>query len=375
MKKVISKALVRTDCGLQIVPAGIVSDQERISEIYRSQNEALTHNGVLIPSFFNMHSHLGESIFRNIEGNDWSVLKYIEYTEQYHSKLSEEQKKSAWNESAVYSANKMIEQGTVGFCAARSAGIAAEYNMLTMSGYPIMNSRKLSDYKKAGIDGFKSYWEENESSTNKIGVFLHSVYANDEGSFSLARQCLKEGAEFITVHISEDEITTRLEKRNHGMTAIRVLDKYGLLTEKTVLVHCGYCTDEDLELVKSRRAVIVVCPISNIFLNTKMIDLVRLEDLGIPWCIATDGLGTGRTFSLLEQIKAARNYYPEISPERYWDSISRIPGRFFDNRLYSGNIEAGIRNALLSVDYEGDDVNELLENLIEGKIGITPVKV
>ncbi len=100
-----------------------------------------------------------------------------------------------------------------------------------------------------------------------------------------------------------------------------------------------------------------------------------LESLGIPWCIATDGLGTGRTFSLLEQVKVAKNIFPQISLKKYWYSISRIPGIIFGNSLYTGNIEVGNCNALVKTDYEGNDVDEMFEKLIEGKIGITPIKV
>lgn|GEM_PF-2862929 len=375
MNRLISKALIKTDSGLKITPIEIISKEGRIIEVSNSQSNAITQNEVLIPAFFNAHSHLGESIFRNIQGCDWSILKYLEYTEKYNAKLSKEQKESSWFESARYSAKKMKEQGTIGFCAARAAVIAESYNMLTMSGYPIMNSLKLSNYKKAGIEGFRSYWKENKRSTNRIGIFLHSVYANDENSFILAKQCFDEGAEFITVHVSEDEETTELEKRKHGMTATQVLDKYELLSEKTILVHCGYCTNEDIKLVKNSGANIAVCPISNIFLNTKVVDLCTLESLGIPWCIATDGLGTGRTFSLLEQVKVAKNIFPQISLKKYWDSISRIPGIIFGDTLYTGNIEVGNCNILLKTEYKGNDVNEMLEKLIEGKIGITPIEV
>ncbi len=54
---------------------------------------------------------------------------------------------------------------------------------------------------------------------------MHSVYANDIESFELAKECIDRGAEFITVHISEDEETTKLEKSAHGMSAIELLDK------------------------------------------------------------------------------------------------------------------------------------------------------
>lgn len=375
MSRIVAKCLTEKQGRLQIIPLEIKCLDFKIREINEEQNKNVTCDGVIIPSFFNMHSHLGESVFRNIDGNDWSISKYLEYTERHNAELSEEQKTTSWLESARYSAEEMQAHGTVGFCAARSAEIAAVYNMLTMSGYPIMNSHKLINYKKAGVKGFQSYWDENKVNANMIGIFLHSVYANDNDSFELARKCMDAGAEFITVHISEDIATTELEKQAHGMSAVAVLNKYGLLSSKTILVHCGYCSDEDLSVVKKSGSTISVCPISNIFLNTKMIDLYKLENLAIPWCIATDGLGTGRTFSLLRQIDAARRQYPNISLDKYWNSITRVPGMIFHNNLYTGDIEVGTNSTFLRTEYDSDDVNELLKGLVEGKIGYSPIKV
>ncbi len=372
---IVARCLLEENGTFQIALVEMECLGGRVAEIKKTNNLIKNCSGVLLPSFFNIHSHLGESLFRHIDGTDWTILKYLEYTEKYNEQLTKEEKDKRWIESARFSAQEMWNQGTVGFCAARSAEIADEYKMLTMSGYPIMNSKKLSSYKKAGIKGFKEYLSKNKSIKNKIGVFLHSIYANDVESFKLAKDCINIGAAFITVHISEDEETVNLEKSIHGISSVELLDEYGLLSEKSILVHGGYCTERDLEIVKSRGAIMAICPISNAFLNTKMIDLELLENLEIPWCIASDGLGTGRTFSLIEQARAAKNMYPHISTEKLWRSITRIPGKVFNNALYTGNIEAGIKSVFINAEYEGDDVNELFEGVINGKIKCKMIEV
>lgn len=323
----------------------------------------------ILPSFFNIHSHLGESLyFSSILGDDWNILKYLKYTEQVNLKMTKLEKEKFWMQSAIISAKEMKKEGMIGFCAARSTEIGEKFNLLTMSGYPIMNSSKLIKFKENGIEGFKNFYKKNNKETSSVGIFFHSVYANDESSFNLALDCLKEGAEFITVHISEDKATYLLENQVHRMSAIKTLDKYKLLNEKTILVHCGYCTDEDLELIKKRGAVICVCPISNKVLNTKMPNLYVLEEKNIPWCIGSDGLSTGRTFSLIDQIKEAQKNYPLISVERYFESVTNIPGLYYNRNLYSGFIEKGVISTFLIADYDGENVTELLNGIISGQI-------
>ena len=106
-----------------------------------------------------------------------------------------------------------------------------------------------------------------------------------------------------------------------------------------------------------------------------MIDLELLEELGIPWCIASDGLGTGKTFSLIEQARVAKKNYSSISTEKLWRSITRAPGKVFDNALYTGNIEVGAKSVFLNAEYDGDDVDELLEGIMNGKIGYKTIEV
>lgn len=323
----------------------------------------------ILPAFFNMHSHLGESLFFNsISGKNWSLLKYLNYTESITNKMTKIQKEMFWEQSAIITAKKMKAEGTIGFCAARSTKIAEKFNLLNMSGYPIMNSPKLIKFKEEGIKGFYKFYNENNSTNSSVGIFFHSVYANDDNSFKLALESMKLGAEFITVHVSEDYDTYLLENKIHGMSAIELLNKYNLLNEKTILVHCGYCSEQDLDLISKKGALICVCPISNNFLNTKMPNLYLLEEKKIPWCISSDGLATGRTFSLLKQINEAKKQYPLIPIEKYINSITSIPGLYFKRNSYSGIIEKDTISTFLVVDYEGNDLNELFENLLNNKL-------
>lgn len=329
----------------------------------------------ILPPFFNMHSHLGETLFYDsVSGNHWTLEKYLSHTGNINASMDKVEREEFWENSAVLAAEQMKKEGTAGFCAARSAGIADKYDLLTMSGYPIMNSEKLAEYKINGLSKFQENYSEYSSEKCSVGVFLHSVYANDEASFNLAVDCMKNGAEYLTVHVSEDYDSYLLEKQKYGISAIKVLDNYGLLNENTILVHCGYCTEEDFDLIKERRAVVCVCPISNRFLNTKMPDLYMLEEKNIPWCIASDGLATGRTFSLLEQVKEAKKEFPLISNERFMDSITYTPGRIFQKESYDGTLNAGVNSTLLIVDYETEDTEELMRELIYGNVKFQLIK-
>lgn len=315
---------------------------------------------IVMPALFNLHSHLGESMYRDISGSDWTIDRYLQYTNKINEDMDPMERRRCWESSARFTIDEMKKYGTVGFCAARSAEISKEMGILTMSGYPIMNNIKLIDYKTAGREGFEKYDKMNRSDSCSIGVFLHSVYANDQESLRLAAMCMEAGAEFISTHVSEDYSTRILECEMHGMTAVEVLDENGLLSEKSILVHCGYASESDLNLIKDRGAVICICPISNAFLNTRMIDINALNKLGIPWMIGTDGLATGRTFSLRRQVNMAKENNTDVAYKDFWMSITTRPGKLFRRKIYTGSIDIGSKTDFIVFDSMENDVERVM---------------
>lgn len=325
---------------------------------YKSNN-AISFQGVLIPSFCNLHSHLGECMFRHISGTDWTLERYLSYTEKYNKNYYQDELDVKWNDSAIQSINSMKESGTSVFCSARSADVATKNQLNTMAGYPIMNSNKLKRFKEAGINGFISYKEKYLSRKISVGIFLHSLYANNDDSIAFTKECLSAGAEFLTIHISEDCLSRKKEISAFGKPAINTLFDFGLLSSTTILVHCCFTSFSELELIKQSGAIIVVCPMSNIFLNSVIPNINVLNDLDVPWCIGTDGLATGRSFSLIDQANCLLNYYPNISYTELFRRITSIPGKYFNRPIYSGIIEPNTEAKFNLVSYNGTNSRDL----------------
>ena len=337
------------------------------TEIRPSEGGAESMPGlVLIPTLCNLHAHLGESIFRHINGNDWTLSKYLNYTESFNQRLLPLERHKAWEESARFTIGALRKNGTSVFCAARSAKPCRDDGLCNLSGWPIMDSSKLAAYKSTGLLGFKEYMAKFADDKCAVGVFLHSLYANDAASLRLAVSCMEAGAEFLTVHVAEDETSVVAEINKHGQSAVSILEAYGLLTEKTILVHCGYATEDDLALIAARGAIIAICPRSNQFLKTKMPDVNLLQTLHIPWCLATDGLATGRTLSLFEQASAFHNQFPFISWRCLFEAITQVPARWYSRRIYTGKIEPDTLAEVLAVETEVENTETLLSGLMRG---------
>ena len=231
-----------------------------------------------------------------------------------------------------------------------------------------MNSEKLIEYKEKGIEGFTNYYKKNQNELCNVGVFFHSLYKNDLDSLKLAYKCLENNAKFLSVHISEDAYTRNQELKAYKKEPVYILDDFGLLNNNTILVHCGYTSKKELELIKRRNSVIAICPISNLFLNTQLADLNYIEELGINWCIATDGLATGRTFSMIKQALALKMKYPFLSYEILFEKMTEAPAKSYNKCSFTGRIELGTQANFLVTKNIFKDESHFFYNLFKGNL-------
>lgn len=156
-------------------------------------------------------------------------------------------------------------------------------------------------------------------------------------------------------------------KRN----ALNVLQEYGLVDDKTLLVHCNYINDEDIDIIEKQHASVVVCYNSNLRLGNKPCEIQRLKDRGINIIAATDGPATGDGLSLLDNLKTI-GYLTGISSWELFDMITINPASFFGSNV--GQIKIGNRADLLFFDIMRPEFiyeEKLIENLIYSS-GVRP---
>ena len=174
--------------------------------------------------------------------------------------------------------------------------------------------------------------------------------------------------QFITCHISEDEWSRKKEYEAFGSSPIDVLQNYNILNDKTVLVHGGYLTSGELVKIKESGAIIAICPLSNIFLHNKIADVIQLENMEIPWSVGTDGLATGRTFSLLTQCATLKKLMPHITYEKMLYNITERPAKLYNRKIFTGRIEQGTIATFIGIQYNEKSLKKMLTMLFEGEL-------
>ena len=107
----------------------------------------------------------------------------------------------------------------------------------------------------------------------------------------------------IHIHVAEtrEEVNMNLESR--GCRHIEWLAKLGMLDENTQLVHSVWFDDNELELVRESGAVVVHCPVSNMYLASGAARIPEMKKMGIPVALATDGPGSNNNQDMMETLK------------------------------------------------------------------------
>jgi guanine deaminase len=67
-----------------------------------------------------------------------------------------------------------------------------------------------------------------------------------------------------------------------------VYDRFGLLTERTILAHCIHLSDAEWALIAGRRSIVATCPGANIFLKAGLFNLDKAREFGVRLGLGSD---------------------------------------------------------------------------------------
>jgi cytosine/adenosine deaminase-related metal-dependent hydrolase len=97
-----------------------------------------------------------------------------------------------------------------------------------------------------------------------------------------------------------------------GLSPTEYLRDLGLLGERTLLVHCNYVGDSDIDIIKESGSTVVFCPRSHAYFGHKNHPLSKLLERGIPVALGTDGLVSNDSLSMLDEMRFLRKHFPNI---------------------------------------------------------------
>jgi len=164
----------------------------------------------------------------------------------------------------------------------------------------------------AGLDGSRTFIDYVSALGNDMD---RRVFAAVTPRFipSCTDQLLAElgkmAAEYdchVQTHCSESDWEHAYVLERHGMKDTDSLDRFGLLTDKTILAHSILIDDDDMTTIRQRQSGIAHCPLSNLYFSHAVFPARKALDAGLKVGLGTDISG-GPSPSIFHNCQQAIN--------------------------------------------------------------------
>ncbi|NET69921.1 MAG: amidohydrolase [Sphaerospermopsis sp. SIO1G2] len=104
-------------------------------------------------------------------------------------------------------------------------------------------------------------------------------------------------------HLLETKSQEKLAQEKYGCSAVEHLHEIGFLNEKTSLAHCVWLNDTDINILAQTKSTVVHNPLSNLRLGSGIAPILKYLQAGVNVTFACDGACSNDGQDLLEAIK------------------------------------------------------------------------
>lgn len=106
------------------------------------------------------------------------------------------------------------------------------------------------------------------------------------------------------IHCAETAVEVEMSLDERGMRHVAWLESLGVLGPDTQLAHSVWLDDDELDLIATYDAVVVHCPVSNMYLASGVPRILDMRARGIRIALASDGPGSNNRQDMFEVLKA-----------------------------------------------------------------------
>lgn len=158
-------------------------------------------------------------------------------------------------------------------------------------------------------------------------------------------------------HLLETKAQQKLAQEKYGCSAVEHLNRIGYLSDRTSLAHCVWLSDDDINILAQTQSTVVHNPLSNLRLGSGIAPILKYRQAGINVSFGCDGSASNDSQDLLEAIKIGSilhtvtdsDYHHWITPRQAVEMAS-LGGAKGVNRADLGTLTTGQKADLVLYD-------------------------
>jgi putative selenium metabolism protein SsnA len=190
----------------------------------------------------------------------------------------------------------------------------------------------------------------NDNRLVEAAIGGHAPFTLNDTALGMLKKAIEETGRGIHVHVSEDGHDAAFSRQHYGEDPLARLHRFGLLNEKSLIVHGVHLTGKEIDLLNENDGFLIHNPRSNMNNHVGYMENVQqVKNLAM----GTDGIGGDMfeefKFTYFKHRDAGGDWWPD-SIAKMLQNGNRILGRYFGGDF--GVIQPGCRADLTILDYD-----------------------
>jgi len=334
---------------------------------------------IAMPGFVCSHNHFYSALARGITANIKPSTDFVSVLKNLWWRLDRALDEESIYYSGLAGALDAVKSGTTSVIDhhASPSFIKGSLNLIK-DGFDKTGLRGILAYEvtdRNGEDGMREGVKENiefaeQNADNPLiraSIGAHAPFTLGDNAMSMLAEAVRDTGAGLHIHVCEDSYDASASHHLYGMDVTERLEKFKLLSEKTILVHGVYLTDSDRDRINSCNSFLVHNARSNmnngVGYNSKLSTFKNVA-------LGTDGIGS----DMIEEMKIAYFKHKDSGgglwpPDflGFLNNGNKLLERYFGGKF--GLIKEGYNADITVLDYDPPtplSVNNIAGHLVFG---------
>lgn len=358
--------------GAVVINGNVIETTGTTEEIRRMYPEAEyidAVGGVIMPAFINTHEHIYSAFARGLNVNGYNPEGFLDILEgmwwNIDRHLTLEQTKLSAYATYIDSVKNGVttvfdHHASFGHIRGSLNAIeeaAKDLGIRTCLCYEISDRDGMEKSRESvmeNVDFIRHVQKENNDMVAAM-MGMHASFTISDETMELCNELKPEGVGYH-IHVAEGIYDLHQCLKEHGKRIVDRLYDWNILGPKTLLGHCIYVNEHEMDLIKETDTMVVHNPESNMGNACGCPPTMEIVHKGIVTGLGTDGY----THDMMESWKVANILHKHhlCDPKAAWGEVPQmlfegnreIAGRYFRNR--PGSLEKGSAADVIIVDYD-----------------------
>ena len=273
--------------------------------------------GIIMPGLVNGHTHTPMSMFRGL-ADDLPLDVWLNgHIVPAEARDVNPESVAQWTS---HSCQEMLAGGITTCCDGYFLEIHAAKAMAD-SGIRAVAGQGVIDFPAPGvpdpgenIDHAKKFIEKISTLPGRVtpSVFCHSPYTCSKQTLVAAKNLARDKGVLFQVHAAETRAEAGMIKENKNLSVIAYLDSLSLLDPNTLLIHCVWLDENDIEIIGKRGCGVIHCPESNMKLASGVAPVPDMVSAGLTVGLGTDGCASNNDQDMFSEMDTAAKLHKAV---------------------------------------------------------------